>query len=118
MKILTSSKATHVLVLTTALLGIQMSTLAVNTNAQSVQDLLRQTDALVIEGNELVRRALIEDEQKVSEMSCSRLKSEAREYDKQGDYWASQVNIPYYAARAQGSWGYASRRLTEYTRRC
>jgi hypothetical protein len=118
MKILTLNKATHILVLTTALLGIQVPNSTINANAQSVQDILRETDNLVRQGNELVRRALIEDQKKVSRMSCSRLKSEARKYDKQGDYWASQVNIPHYAARAQGSWGYANRRLTEYNRRC
>jgi hypothetical protein len=117
MKILTlNNKATHVLVLATAIFGIQLSTCTINVNAQTSE--AEQINQMVRdawrEGDSLINQSLEQERQYISRLSCSQLKSEAIEYQKAGDRMADQG----YTSQAQGYYNSAGRRADAYSRNC
>jgi hypothetical protein len=116
MKFLKISKATHVLILAGAIFGFQTTISTINANADNpYMEPVLQLDKEV---SRFVDNELRKDQQRVSQMSCSQLKSEARQYRNRGNYWAAQVNVRGYAAQAEGNYLYEDRRLAEYSRRC
>ena len=116
MKILTSNKATHIFVLTTAIFGIQATVGAINTNAQSseVQELNEMIRGYSREADALINQSLEQERQHISRLSCPQLRSEAIELEKAGDRMADQG----YTSQAQGYYASAGRRSYAYSRNC
>jgi hypothetical protein len=99
---------------------LQFTVWVTNSNAQSseVQQLLRELNSMEGEAGQLIQQMIAEDWQRIYRLSCQGLIQEANQLTKNGDYWATQVNIPHYAARASGNYAASERRYQEYNRRC
>jgi len=88
-----------------------------NSNAQSAADIEREVRSLEMEGNDLIQHLQIEDQRRISALSCQNLISEARQLTRNGDYWAAQ-GTRQGNAYAYGNYTASEQRYQEYNRRC
>lgn len=103
----------------TAIFGsLQVIVTMDNSDAQTAQEILNEVNGLYDEANDLINYTLQEEQKHISSLSCQQLLSKLTDYKKAGDYWASQVNIPHYASRAEGYYASAERRRTAYLKNC
>jgi hypothetical protein len=93
--------------------------------ANEVDDIIREMNQLEREITEFSNQQLAQDRQKIAQLSCSQLVSEANQYSKNGDYWSnvannstSDFNQRSSLAQATGNYDAADRRWNEYSRRC
>jgi hypothetical protein len=97
MNFLIKNQTACLFILVPILSGIGIIVGTVNADAQQseIDKINQNIDALSIEADALVEKALEQDRIHVSNLSCSQLLTETNQFDSYGDYWADQTSDPY-----------------------
>jgi hypothetical protein len=100
-----------------SLLCIVLSLSPVKAQSDAVRGMIDDVNRSYSEGEALIRRGARENRSYVSRLTCQQLISEAKTFQRRGDYWMTQGTIGSNPS-ARGSFEAAEMRYQEYNRRC